>query len=111
MKGKEKVNTVAGGILTAVIITLVLSYFVVRFRGLIAGFDPTINYNSVNSYYGPEQGLNLFEANHRFAISVLGASDGKTKYDSRYVRLFASYFYTGESGEDIYETLTLSQCT
>ena len=35
MKGKDKVKTVAGGILTAVMFTLVLSYFIVRLRGLI----------------------------------------------------------------------------
>ena len=93
LKGKDKVTTTFGGITTAAIIVLTLSYFVIRFEELVAGTDPTINYNVVQSYYGAEKGLNLYESNERLAISVIGANDNKTKYDPRYVRMIAQYYY------------------
>ena len=52
----------------------------------------------MNSYYGEEEGLNLFEAKQSIAISVIGASDGMTKYDPKYVRMIGQYFYLDQKG-------------
>ena len=92
MKNKDKVTTTVGGILTAAIMTLTLGYFIMRLQALSAGSDPTINNNIVHNYFGANKGLNLYEANHSFAISVTGYNDNLTKYDPRYVRMIAQYY-------------------
>ena len=85
--------------MTAATMALTLGYFVVGLQALIAGSDPTINYSILYNYYGTDQGLNLYETNHSFAISVKGINDMEKKFDSRYVRIVAQYFdYTDESG-------------
>ena len=63
IKGKDEVKTVLGGILTTAIVILTVSYFMIKLQDLRTGTDKFINYNVMNSYYGEEEGLNLFEAN------------------------------------------------
>ena len=75
--------------MTLAIITLTLGYFVFKFQEILEGSDKTINYNSIQSYYGADKGLNLYESNHSIALSVTGAGDGTTKYDPRYVKMIA----------------------
>ena len=78
----------------------------------MAGTDPTINNNIVHSYYGAEKGLNLYEANQHLAISVIGANDNMTKYDPRYVRMIAQYYYyEPKLNEDVYTEIPLIPCT
>ena len=93
MKGKDRVTTTAGGILTVTIMIITLGYFVSSLQGLAAGSNPTINYNLLQNYYGPEKGLNLYESNHSFAVSVISNDDDKPKYDPRYVTMVAYYYY------------------
>ena len=57
----------------------------------MTGTDPIINNNTVHNYYSAEKGLNLYDSNNRFAISVVG-NENIPKYDRRYVRLIALYF-------------------
>ena len=57
----------------------------------MAGSNPAISYNVSQNYYGPEKGINLYESNHSFAISVRGRHDNMPKYDPRYFRMIAYY--------------------
>ena len=43
IKGKDKVQTVVGGLLSAAIITLTLGYAVIGMHGVISRSDPKIN--------------------------------------------------------------------
>ena len=91
IKGKDQVQTVVGGFLSAVVMTLTLGFAIIGMHDLISKSDPTINSNIVHSYYGTEEdGLNFSKANQRLAISVLGW-DQQTKYDPKHVRLVATY--------------------
>ena len=45
--------------MTLAIITLTLGYFVIKFQEILEGSDKTINYNTIQSYYGADKGLNL----------------------------------------------------
>ena len=47
MKGKDKVNTSVGGVMTLTIITLTLGYFVIKFQEILEGSDKTVNYNTI----------------------------------------------------------------
>ena len=58
---------------------------------MAAGADPIINNNIVHYYYSAEKGLNLYDSNHRIAISIVG-NGNIPKYDKRYVRLIALYY-------------------
>ena len=50
------------------------------------------------------------ESNQRFAVSVVG-KDGQTKYDSRYVRLFAQFDIKNDDGSREFVDLPLHNCT
>ena len=76
----------------------------------MAGYDQTINYHVLHNHY-EEEGLNLLEANQNIAISVVGDYDGLTKYDPKYVRMIAKYFYLDEQGNNIYENIPVNTCT
>ena len=58
----------------------------------MSGSNPTINYNVYQNYYDAEKGLNLYDSNHSFAVSVIAPYDGKPKYDPRYVRMIALFY-------------------
>ena len=78
----------------------------------MAGSNPTINYNVLQNYYGPEKGLNLYESNHSFAVSVIGKNDNMPKYDPSYVRMIAQYFAYDEKTEKyVYTEIPLIQCS
>ena len=56
-------KSVVGGILTVAMIVLTIGYFLIKLKDLRNGSDKLINYNVMNSYYGEDEGLNLFKAN------------------------------------------------
>ena len=53
----------------------------------------------------------MSKSGQSIAVSVTGASDGQTKYDPKYVRMIAEYFYQDEQGEFVYENIPLHSCT
>ena len=64
IKGKDKVQTVVGGFLSAIVITLTLGYSITGIYDVISKSNPLINENIVYSYYGTEEdGLDLSKAN------------------------------------------------
>ena len=56
-------------------------------------------------------GLNFFDANQTIAISILSADDGLTRYDPKYVRMIAKFFYLDEDGNNVYENIPVRSCT
>ena len=59
-------------------------------EALIEGSDPIINQNTIKNYFVGEDstGVNLYDANQRFAISFLRSGDKlNTNFDSNYVTL------------------------
>ena len=90
IKGSEKVKTTFGGILSATIVVLTLGYFVQNMQGLVKGDDPIINYVTISDYYDDDQsGLNLFDANQRFAIQISNVNELQI-LDPQYVTLNAT---------------------
>ena len=77
----------------------------------MAGVDKTVNYGNYYNFYGKNGGLNFFEANQSIAISVLAADDGLTRYDPKYVRMIAKFFYLDEEGNNIYVNIPVHNCT
>lgn len=63
ISGKNKINTVVGGILSALILAITLSYFMGRLEGLITGSNQIINYNVIQSFYGLDKGFDIAGAN------------------------------------------------
>ena len=62
--------------MTAIIVVFTLGYFFNKFNTIIKKENPIINESTIQNYYGTEKdGINLFEANQAFAISVVG-TDG-----------------------------------
>ena len=65
----------------------------------------------MNSFYGEEEGLSLIKGNQTIAVAVLGAFDGTTKYDPKYVRVIGQYFHLNEEGNFIYEDIPMRSCS
>ena len=90
VKGKSKVTTIIGGLLTAMILTLTLAYAVQKLFAVFERTDPTINENIEANYYSKENGLNINESKMHFAMSYYNYDSNGTlepKYDPRYVTL------------------------
>ena len=77
---------------------------------MAAGTDPNINNNVVHNYYGADKGLNLYDSNHRIAISIIG-KDNKPKFDPRYVKLIALYYDFIDNVDYVYTEVPFVQCT
>ena len=98
IKGKDKVQTVFGGFLSALVITVTFGFAIIGFHDLYTRADPTINSYSKQSYYQTEEdGLDLSKTNQRLAVAIYG-NNYETKYDPKYVRLAAYYYDDGGDG-------------
>ena len=51
LKGKDKVTSIAGGLLTAFILTLTLAYAIQKLFAIYEKSDPNININTDAKYY------------------------------------------------------------
>ena len=70
--------------------TVTLSYTIIQIHDLIHRSNPIVNKNNIKDFYSDVFALDLNKENQIFAFSVIG-TDGKTKYDPKYVRIMAVY--------------------
>ena len=54
IKGKDKVQTAFGGIMTATVIILTLVYFINKFNNIADKKNPILNQISIQNYYSTE---------------------------------------------------------
>ena len=69
LRGKEKVTTIAGGLLTSFILTLTMAYAIQKLFSIYEKSDPTININIDAGVYSKDNGLDIKKNNLRFAFS------------------------------------------
>ena len=64
VKGKDKIQSAFGGIMTATVFILTLGYFITGFRNIADRENPILNQSTIQNYYIKEKdGLYLNEAN------------------------------------------------
>ena len=86
IKGKEKVQSVYGGMLTIVCLIVMLLYAGVKLTMLINRENPTVSTFVEEFQLTSEDRLNLKEANMRFAWTWEGYGDKQLKNDTRFVK-------------------------
>ena len=58
--------------MTAIIVSITLGYFITKLNGLLHGYNPIINQNSIQGYYDKDSGIDLNESNLMFAFCMVG---------------------------------------
>ena len=103
INGQSQVQTLVGGCLTLLIFILTFSYATSKMIDLSQKKDPFITQSVVKDFYNPSKGLNLNQANFRFAIGATNFSS-EAKNDPRYIKWIARlvYFQDGEEKEKVF---------
>ena len=70
--GETKINTIVGGILTALIFMTGLLYAGVKLDQLLNRDNPNINFTDIDDYYNLEERLDFNEIGFKIAWSVEG---------------------------------------
>ena len=86
LKGKEKVSSVFGGLMTVILIIVMLLYAGIKAMMLINRENPNVSTFSEEFSLSSEDRLNLKESGMRFAWTFEGYSDKELKNDPRYVK-------------------------
>ena len=64
IKGKDKVTTAVGGIMTLTVMFFTLSYLITKINSIVEKKNPIMNENKIQDYYGTvKDGVRLNEAN------------------------------------------------
>ena len=108
--GETKINTIVGGILTALIFMTGLLYAGVKLDHLLNRDNPNINFTDIEDYFSLDERLDLNEIGFKIAWSVEGNLDNKNKNDSRYVKWLVR-FYGKEDGVKVETVLPVHKCT
>ena len=85
-------GTVAGGLMTAAVLTLSLLYAVIKTIHLVNASNPVMSALTIPGYYSSMDRFYLDEANFRMAFAVEGYLDGENKNDPSYVKWVARIF-------------------
>ena len=110
LKGKAGVQTSLGGTLTFLIMLIMLLYAALKFIQLIEKDNPTVAESHIDSYYSPQDHLNLTDIDFRVAFTIEGVFESESKIDPRYTKILI--LYRGKSnGEEIETSLGFHNCT
>ena len=110
LKGETRVNTLFGGVITVLILSLTLAYAVLKGIHLLKRTNPTINKYSIPSYFGVSETVNLSKIDFRVAFSFRGSKSHLLLDDPRYVKWIVRR--TGmRNGTQFEETLPYHKCT
>ena len=91
INGQSQVQTLVGGCLTLLIMIITFSYATSKMINLALKKDPFINLSEEQDFYDASKGINLNQANFRFAIGAFGIHDG-SRNDPRYVKWIARLY-------------------
>ena len=103
-------NTVVGGIISTLIITLVFVYAGIKLDHLIHRDNPNINQMDIPDFFPIDEVLNLTEIGFRMAWSVEGNLDKENKNSSKYVKWLARLLGK-ENGVWYEKVLPIHKCT
>ena len=88
IRGKTKVSSVLGSILSAILLLIVLFYGANKFTFLLERRNPTISSYAERGAVTKNDKINLRDENLRFAFGIEGFLDNELKADPRYVKWY-----------------------
>ena len=110
LKGETKVNTVFGGTITVLILSLTVTYAILKCIQLLNRENPTINDYPIEEYFGVAETVNLNEIEFKFAFSYRNRETHSLVDDPRYVKYIVRK--TGiRNGTEYEELLPFHKCT
>ena len=110
MKGETRVNTLYGGVIIVVILSLTLAYAILKGIHLLHRTNPTINTYSIPSHFDISRTVNLSNIGFRVAFSFRGSKSHLLLDDPHYVKWIVRR--TGmRNGTSFEETLPYHKCT
>lgn len=120
--GNPEVNTVCGGVLTLVIVTVTLLYASIKLTELVKNKNPRISDVTVPEYISNTEYVSVDEMDFKMAFKVFEANPTQgspTKYDPRYVKLYVfdadwdyvNYDSTDPKAVENVKQLSYHQCT
>ena len=110
LRGENRVNSVCGGVVTTVILTLVLIYASMKAIDLVEKRNPTTSQGTIEDEFSQAYVLNFNEVNHRFAFSVESGLNPIGKNASQYVKWMVRIL--GIADGKVYEkVLPYHKCT
>ena len=110
LKGKQQIPSVTGGVSTAIIIVVMLTFALTKLDQLLKRDNPNVSTFTEELALGSSDVINLKDTGIRFAWSIEGYSDKKIKDDPRFVKTYVrlSGRRQGESQETM---LDYHRCT
>ena len=91
-------KSLVGGFVSLLIIIVTFSYATSKMIDLSQKKDPFITQSEEEGFYDAEFGININEANFRFALGAYGF-DGEAKNDPRYVKWIARVTWVKDGEE------------
>ena len=86
LQGRTAVSSLAGGVMTVVIFSVMMLYALVKFAHLMSNHNPNISSHRQPDYFDSSEIFDLKEHNLRFAFNVEGYFDRQVKDDPTYVK-------------------------
>lgn len=110
LNGKGKVNTIAGGFLTVIILGVVLAYGTTKMIQLESKANPNISSYLKEAAFDYTDMIDLNEENFRIAFAVEGFRSKDLKIDPKYVKwIFRTY--GKKDGKEFERLLPYHRCT
>ena len=92
IRGRTKVSSILGSVLSAIVLLVVLFYGAGKFRHLLERSNPTISTFIDRGAVTKHEHLNLRDAGLRFAFAIEGWNDRELKDDPRYAKVIVRQF-------------------
>ena len=86
-------QTVSGGIVTALIAVVFIGYALIKLAHLLNKKNPLIAETKETNFYDFNTRVNFNEIGFKMAFTVEGYQDKKMKNDPRYVKFLARMYY------------------
>ena len=110
LKGETRVNTLFGGVITLLIITLTLAYAILKAVHLLQRKNPTINQYPIPHHFDVSETVDLNKIGFKVAFSFRESKSHVLLNDPHYVKWIVRR--TGmRSGTSFEETLPYHKCT
>ena len=110
LKGEVTVHTLAGGVLTFIIIVVVLIYSTIKMMHLFDRHNPQISQVLQRSVYDFNERLSFNEIKFRIAFSVEGYISRERKDDPKYVKYLVRIFGKTK-GKEYEKIIPFHDCT
>ena len=110
IKGETKVKTAQGGVVTALLCFMVLTYAILKFIQLTGRENPDISETKVPEYYSISDAISFSEVGFKAAFTLESYQEGYTVNDPRYIKWIARS-YTKKDGKSSETLHPISKCS